>query len=125
MTTVVYVPRDSSAVSLGADAVAEAIRTEASSRQLDVKIVRNGSRGMFSHEPMVEVAAGAGRIAYGPVAASDVASMFDASGPRARSLEDAGERLGEEPEPARSPAESALVDDAVAPAGTGPAGRLQ
>ena len=65
--TVVYVPRDSSAVSLGADAVAEAIHNEAASRERDVKIVRNGSRGMFSHEPMVEVATSAGRIAYGPV----------------------------------------------------------
>jgi len=79
MTTVVYVPRDSSAVSLGADAVADAIRKEASSRKLDLKIVRNGSRGMFSHEPMVEVATNGGRIAYGPVAAADVASLFDSN----------------------------------------------
>src|SRR5271157_1409832 len=76
MTTVVYIPRDSSAVSLGADAVAEAIRTETASRKLDVKIVRNGSRGMFSHEPMVEVATSGGRMAYGPVAAGDAASLF-------------------------------------------------
>jgi formate dehydrogenase iron-sulfur subunit len=79
MTTVVYVPRDSSAVSLGADAVVEAIRKEATSRKLDVKIVRNGSRGMFSHEPMVEVATNGGRIAYGPVAAVYVAALFDAN----------------------------------------------
>jgi formate dehydrogenase iron-sulfur subunit len=79
MTAVVYVPRDSSAVSLGADAVAEAIRHESAARQLDMKIVRNGSRGMFSHEPMVEVATSGGRIAYGPVAARDVGSLFDAS----------------------------------------------
>ena len=79
MTAVVYVPRDSSAVSLGADAVAAAIRNEAAARKLDVKIVRNGSRGMFSHEPMVEVATDGARIAYGPVAATDVASLFDAN----------------------------------------------
>ena len=79
MTTVLYVPRDSSAVSLGADLVAGAIQREASSRKLDVKIVRNGSRGMFSHEPMIEVATGAGRIAYGPVATRDVASLFDSN----------------------------------------------
>ena len=78
MATTIYVPRDSSAISLGADAVAEAIRAEASRRGIDVNIVRNGSRGMFSHEPMVEVVTPDGRIAYGPVAASDVASMFDA-----------------------------------------------
>jgi formate dehydrogenase iron-sulfur subunit len=77
--TVVYVPRDSSAVSLGANEVAEAIRSEAASRKLDVKIVRNGSRGMFSHEPMVEVATSGGRIAYGPIAAGDVASLFDSN----------------------------------------------
>ena len=79
MTALVYVPRDSSVVSLGADAVAEAIRSEAASRKLGVTIVRNGSRGMFSHERMVEVAADAGRIAYGPVAAADVASLFDSN----------------------------------------------
>ena len=79
MTAVVYIPRDSSAVSLGADAVAEAIRIEAAARKLDVKIVRNGSRGMFSHEPMVEVATSRGRIAYGPVATNDVVSLFDAN----------------------------------------------
>jgi formate dehydrogenase iron-sulfur subunit len=79
MNRIVYVPRDSSAISLGADAVAEAIRSEAASRKLDVKIIRNSSRGMFSNEPMVEVATNAGRIAYGPVAATDVASLFDSS----------------------------------------------
>jgi formate dehydrogenase iron-sulfur subunit len=79
MTSVVYIPRDSSAVSLGADVVAEAIRVEAALRKLDIKIVRNGSRGMFSHEPMVEVATASGRIAYGPVAAADVASLFDSN----------------------------------------------
>ena len=77
MNRIVYVPRDSGAISLGADDVAQAIRSQAASRKLDVRIVRNGSRGMFSHEPMVEVATGAGRIAYGPVAVRDVASLFD------------------------------------------------
>jgi formate dehydrogenase iron-sulfur subunit len=77
MTVSVFIPRDSSAVSLGADTVANWIRSEAARRELDVKIVRNGSRGMFSHEPMVEVATIAGRIAYGPVAPADVASLFD------------------------------------------------
>jgi formate dehydrogenase iron-sulfur subunit len=76
-TTTIYVPRDSSAVSLGADEVAAAIVREAAWRKIDLKIVRNGSRGMFSNEPMVEVATDSGRIAYGPVAASDVASLFD------------------------------------------------
>ena len=77
MTVSVFIPRDSSAVSLGADTVANSTRAEAARRGLDVKIVRNGSRGMFSHEPMVEVATSSGRIAYGPVTTADVASLFD------------------------------------------------
>jgi formate dehydrogenase iron-sulfur subunit len=77
MTVTVFIPRDSSAISLGADSVANSIRSEAARRRLDVKIVRNGSRGMFSHEPMVEVATSAGRIAYGPVTVGDVGSLFD------------------------------------------------
>jgi formate dehydrogenase iron-sulfur subunit len=77
MTVNIFIPRDSSAVSLGADTVANSIRTEAERRELDVTIIRNGSRGMFSHEPMVEVATSAGRIAYGPVAPADVAPLFD------------------------------------------------
>ncbi len=73
----IYVPRDSSAISLGADRVADAMREEAKRRRIDLKLVRNGSRGMFSHEPMIEVAAAKGRIAYGPAAPEDVASLFD------------------------------------------------
>ena len=79
MSITVYVPRDSSALSLGADRVAKAIAKEAASRQQEVKIVRNGSRGMFWLEPMVEVATAAGRVAYGPVDPADVASLFDAN----------------------------------------------
>jgi len=77
MTTTIFVPRDSSALSLGANKVAKLIREEAAQRGADVKIVRNGSRGMFWLEPMVEVATSAGRIAYGPVTPNDVASLFD------------------------------------------------
>ena len=73
----VYVPLDASALSVGAEAVAEAIYTEALRRGLAVEIVRNGSRGALWLEPLVEVATADGRIAYGAVAATDVASLFD------------------------------------------------
>jgi formate dehydrogenase iron-sulfur subunit len=73
----VYVPRDSGAVSLGADAVARALAVEAIRRDANIKLVRNGSRGMFWLEPLVEVATPEGRIAYGPVAPQDVASLFE------------------------------------------------
>ena len=78
MSITVYVPRDSTALALGANDVAVAIEQQARQRNMDVRIVRNGSRGMFWLEPLVEVATGRGRIGYGPVTADDVAGMFDA-----------------------------------------------
>ena len=76
MSVTLYVPGDSSAVSLGADDVAHRIEAEAMRRKADIKIVRNGSRGLFWLEPMVEVATAQGRIAYGPVTAGDVEGLF-------------------------------------------------
>jgi len=78
MSITVYVPCDSSAVSLGANRVADAIAQEAQKRGVEIVLVRNGSRGMYWLEPMVEVATDKGRIAYGAVKTSDVASLFDA-----------------------------------------------
>ncbi|PMS19404.1 formate dehydrogenase [Trinickia dabaoshanensis] len=78
MTTRVYVPCDSSALALGADAIAHAIVQEAKRRSIDIELVRNGSRGLLWLEPLVEVQTPAGRVGYGNVEASDVASLFDA-----------------------------------------------
>jgi formate dehydrogenase iron-sulfur subunit len=78
MSTKVYIPRDSSALSMGAEKVAVAIAQEAKKRGLDVTIIRNGSRGLYWLETMVEVATEQGRVAYGPVKAKDVASLFEA-----------------------------------------------
>ena len=74
----VYVPCDSAALAVGADEVAAALQSQAASRGLSLQIVRNGSRGLFWLEPLVEVATPAGRIAYGPVAPEDVPSLLDA-----------------------------------------------
>jgi formate dehydrogenase iron-sulfur subunit len=74
----IYVPRDATALSLGAESVARAISAEAARRGLAVQIVRNGSRGLFWLEPLVEIATVAGRHAYGPVAPKDVAGLFEA-----------------------------------------------
>jgi formate dehydrogenase iron-sulfur subunit len=79
MTTIVYVPRDSSALSLGAHQVAKNVQAEAAKRGLDIKVVRNGSHGMFWLETMVEVVTPKGRVAYGPVMPKDVSSLFDAN----------------------------------------------
>ena len=78
MTVTVYVPRDAGALSLGAGEVADAIAKEASARGLEIQIVRNGSRGLYWLEPLVEVATPAGRMAYGPVAPADVPGLFAA-----------------------------------------------
>jgi formate dehydrogenase iron-sulfur subunit len=78
MSVTIYIPRDSGALALGAEKVAKAIEKEIAARGLDAKIVRNGSRGLYWLEPMVEVETDSGRVAYGPVTAKDVPSLFDA-----------------------------------------------
>ncbi|RZQ60083.1 formate dehydrogenase beta subunit [Amycolatopsis suaedae] len=76
MTTTIYVPRDSAAVSVGADEVAAAVEREALASGLDVRVVRNGSRGMLWLEPLVEVATPQGRIGYGPVTPEQVPDLL-------------------------------------------------
>ncbi len=78
MSITIYVPCDSSAVSLGADRVASAITQEAAKRGIDIKLIRNGSRGMFWLEPLIEVATPKGRVAYGSVQTDDIPGLFDA-----------------------------------------------
>ena len=76
--TTIYVPGDSGAIALGADALCAAIRREVAQRHLEVKIVRNGSRGAYWLEPMVEVHGEHGRLAYGPVGVADLPGLFEA-----------------------------------------------
>jgi formate dehydrogenase iron-sulfur subunit len=78
MTVKIYVPRDAAALSLGAEKVAKAITLEIEARGLDAIVVRNGSRGMFWLEPLVEIELSGKRIGYGPVKARDVTGLFDA-----------------------------------------------
>ena len=78
MSVKIFVPRDSTALALGADEVAQAIADEAKKRGIDIQLVRNGSRGLFWLEPLVEVELASGRVAYGPVDVNDVASLFGA-----------------------------------------------
>jgi len=86
---VVYVPRDAGALSLGAEGVALAIADGARARGRNVTVVRNGSRGLYWLEPLVEVVTAGGRVAYGPVNPHDVpellgAGMLDGSAHRLR-----------------------------------------
>ena len=74
MAVRVFISRDAAALSLGAEQVAQAIGSQAIARGEDVEIVRNGTRGMCWLEPLVEVEAPAGRVAYGPVTTNDIAT---------------------------------------------------
>ncbi len=74
----VFVPCDTTARSMGADDVAAAIASEAARRGESVAVVRNGSRGLYWLEPMIEVEADGVRHAYGPVQITDVPALFDA-----------------------------------------------
>jgi formate dehydrogenase iron-sulfur subunit len=77
-TRAVWIPRDAAALSLGAERVADAVSAEAARRGANLRIVRNGTRGMCWLEPLVEIETAAGRIGYGPVTPRDVPTLFDA-----------------------------------------------
>ena len=77
MSLRVFIPRDAGAVAVGADQVAAALQAAARERGVELDLVRTGSRGLYWLEPMVEAATPAGRIAYGPVTASDAAAVLD------------------------------------------------
>jgi formate dehydrogenase iron-sulfur subunit len=79
MSIAIYIPGDAVALALGADEVAAAILATAVKQKLDIDIVRNGSRGLFWLEPMVEVVTEQGRVAYGPVTVADVPNLFKAN----------------------------------------------
>ncbi|MGE4069562.1 MAG: formate dehydrogenase beta subunit [Lysobacterales bacterium] len=74
----IFVSRDAAARSVGADGVATAITDQARAAGIDLTLVRTGSRGMLWLEPLVEVETANGRVAYGPVQAADIASLFAA-----------------------------------------------
>ena len=81
MAMKIYVPKDATACALGADVVAESIMAGASGRGLEIELVRNGSRGAFWLEPLVEVETGSGRIAFGPVTPADLPGLFESGFP--------------------------------------------
>jgi formate dehydrogenase iron-sulfur subunit len=87
----IYIPLDSVAVALGADALALAVQAEAERRGVTVEIVRNGSRGMVWLEPLVELATEAGRLGFGPMTLADVPGLFGdlAAHPKALGLVEA------------------------------------
>ena len=73
--TRVFISRDMASVALGTNALAQAFA------KAGCDVIRTGSRGLFSIEPLVEVETENGRIAYGPVGPDDVAAVLDGNHP--------------------------------------------
>lgn len=72
MTTRVYIPSDSTARSLGADAIADSL----AALPADLEIVRNGSRGLHWLEPLIELETSAGRIGFPSQSTDTIADLF-------------------------------------------------
>jgi len=81
MSLRVYVPNDTAACSVGADAVAHAIAMYGAMHDVDIAIVRNGSRGAAWLEPLVEMHMAEGRVGFANVTADDVPSLFAGAAP--------------------------------------------
>ena len=79
----VFIPADTTSCALGADDLAVEIASHAPSRGVAIEIVRNGSRGAFWLEPLVEIDSEHGRIAFGPVSVDDVFELFESGFPKA------------------------------------------
>ncbi len=78
-----FVPRDTTALAVGADAVAAALSSALAGRGEGAEIVRNGSRGAFWLEPLLEIEEEGARIGFGPVSSADVDEIL-ALAPQAR-----------------------------------------
>lgn len=78
MSVRLFVPCDAGALAVGADEVAQALHKAALERGAEVEIVRNGSRGLYWLEPLVELETAQGRFGFGPVTADDAPSLLDA-----------------------------------------------
>ncbi|MCW8930711.1 MAG: NADH-quinone oxidoreductase subunit NuoF [Gammaproteobacteria bacterium] len=77
MSISIYIPRDTTANARGADDIALLIEQSAERFDLNIKVIRNSSRGLYWLEPLVEVDTEAGRIAFGPVTEKDVSELFE------------------------------------------------
>ncbi len=75
-TATIYIPRDTSACARGADAVAARAVHEIQQRGIELKVIRNGSRGLYWLEPLVEIELEGERHGFGPVTEQDVADLL-------------------------------------------------
>ncbi len=68
-----FIPKDSAAVSIGAEQVADALTVAAP----DAEIVRTGSRGLYWLEPLVEIEHDGRRIGFGPIETDEVSGLVE------------------------------------------------
>ncbi|MDT9598791.1 NADH-ubiquinone oxidoreductase-F iron-sulfur binding region domain-containing protein [Sphingosinicella rhizophila] len=73
-----FVPADAAAVAVGADQVASALDEALRRRGVEARITRNGSRGMFELEPLVEFQSDRERIGFGRVRPEEADGIVDA-----------------------------------------------
>ena len=83
--TRIFIPRDSTALALGAEKVARAFEAAAKRSGAPVEIVRTGSRGAYWLEPLVEIERDGARLGYGPLAPEDAEAVL-AGGPHPKAL---------------------------------------
>ena len=75
----IFVSLDTTAISKGSNKIAAQISHLLSEEtEICATLVRNGSRGMFWLEPLVEIETPLGRVAYGPVTEKDVVDIITA-----------------------------------------------
>lgn len=78
MSIRIYVPSDTTAKARGADRIARLIEHTAKEQNLAIELHRNGTRGLFWLETLVEVDTPAGRYGFGPVKEADIDALFEA-----------------------------------------------
>jgi formate dehydrogenase iron-sulfur subunit len=92
MSIKIYIPRETTASSLGAVQQLKAIATQDQKRNRYIQVYRNGSPGAFSLGPRRVVETAAGRVGYGPVTLEEIPDLFDSDflngGTHAKSLGD-------------------------------------
>lgn len=62
-----YISLDTTSRSIGADAVAAQLQASAAQHNVELRLARTGSRGLFWLEPMIEFDSADGRVAFGPI----------------------------------------------------------
>ena len=71
----IFVPGDAAAVAVGADRVADLLVQALRRGGAEPVLLRNGSRGLFELEPLVEVERPEGRVGYARIASVYVDSL--------------------------------------------------